>query len=165
MDETRKMGMLSKFLRVYGMFSIVLFSTLLLGFIVETPLLKQGSGALHWTIWDDVTGHVAPMLFGIYIVWSIFLIRAARNPAEHRSFLDFTMWANLAHVATMIPMAIESPHDHGKFFTDIPFLLLLSGMIFFLRPRAAHRGEPAVRARGATPSTHPHRVSENPAPS
>jgi hypothetical protein len=68
MKEEQKRNALKVFLRVYGVLSVVLFSTLLLSFIVQTPLLDAG-GTLHWTVWDRVTDHVGPMLLGIYVVW------------------------------------------------------------------------------------------------
>lgn len=67
-------------------------------------------------------------------MWSIFLIRAASDPSAHTSFLDFTMWANVAHVLVMVPQALRSPEYHSKFMTDIPWLLLLAGALALLRP-------------------------------
>jgi hypothetical protein len=124
---------LSLFLRVYGALSLALFSALMLGFIVQWAPLDEGA-PLHWVIWDRVTHHVAPMLFAVYVVWAVYLLRASRNPAEHATFLDFTMWANLAHALIMIPMAVSDPMYHSKFLTDIPFILLLSGAIALWRP-------------------------------
>ena len=144
MDD-RSTQRLQLFLRVYGTFSLTLFSMLLLGFVVEWPMIDEGA-ALHWMIWDRVTHHVAPMLFGIYIVWAVYLLRAARRPAAYSSFLDFTLWANLAHVLVMVPMALRDPMYHSKFLTDIPFLLLLCGALAAWRSsrgtlETAHAGE------------------------
>lgn len=127
MDD-RSTQRLQLFLRVYGTVALALFGALLLGFVVRWPLLDDGA-ALHWVIWDRVTGHVAPMLFAIYLVWAVYLLRAARQPAAYASFLDFTLWANLAHVLVMVPMALHDPAYHAKFLTDIPFLLLLCGAL------------------------------------
>lgn len=150
MDD-RSTRHLQLFLRVYGALSLALFSSLLLGFAVRWPLIDQGA-PLHWVIWDRVTGHVAPMLFAIYIVWSVFLLRAARQPAAHATFLDFTLWANLAHVGVMVPMALHDPLYHAKFLTDIPFLLLLCGALTRWRPgRPTGHADATRRADAATP--------------
>ena len=132
MDD-RSTQHLQLFLRVYGTVALVLFSTLLLAFLVQWPMVDEGA-PLHWVIWDRVTHHVAPMLFAIYIVWAAYLLRAARRPAAYASFLDFTMWANLAHALIMVPMALGDPMYYSKFLTDIPFLLLLSGALAVWRP-------------------------------
>ncbi len=137
MNEEVKQKWLRTFLRVYGILSFLIFGSLSLGFLIQTPHMNPG-GPLHWLIWDDVTGHVGPMLFVIYLVWGIFFFPAANDPIKYRTFLDFTMWANLAHGLLMVPMALEGSHMyHSKFLTDIPFILILAIGIYLLRPRAA----------------------------
>jgi hypothetical protein len=134
MSEDAKSRHLKVFLRMYGIVSLILFSILLFNFVIKNPALDTG-GSLHWLIWDGVDGHVGPMLFVIYLVWAIFFILAANEPARYAGFLDFTMWANLAHGALMIPMAFDSSHlYHSKFLTDIPFILILAAGIYLLRP-------------------------------
>ena len=87
------------------------------------------------------------MLMIIYIVWGVFLIRAARNPQAYLSFLSFTMWANLAHGVLMAGQAgMDIDRYWSKFFTDIPFVLILALGIYLLRPTAdSQRG-----------TAHPH---------
>ncbi|MEO7910406.1 MAG: hypothetical protein ABIV47_12230 [Roseiflexaceae bacterium] len=134
MNEAKKMQWLKIFLRVYGVLTFLIFSNISVGFLIQTPNMNPG-GSLHWLIWDDVTGHVGPMLFVIYLVWGVFFFLAANNPLKYRSFLDFTSWANLAHGVLMVPMALEGSHlYHSKFFTDIPFVLILAIGIYLLRP-------------------------------
>jgi hypothetical protein len=97
-------------------------------------------GQFNWLIWNDLTCgdqpcHVPPMLFAIYIVWGIFLIIAARAPSQHRLFLEFTLWANLAHGLLMVGQALTMPAYYlTKWFTDIPFILGLSLGLYLLRP-------------------------------
>ena len=86
-SETRKLARLSTFLRVYGVVSLLPFPTLLVGFVLQTPLLadptpRATAGRLNWVIWNGVVCggepcHVPPMLFTIYIVWGIFFLIAA----------------------------------------------------------------------------------------
>lgn len=125
---------LAVFLRIYGWISIILFSVLLIAFNVNTTALQDG-GSLQWLIWDKVTDHVGPMLFSIYIVWSIFLVRAANDSQRHAFFLSFSTWANVAHVAVMVPQAMSMHHYHSKFLTDIPWILLLPAGILLLTPK------------------------------
>ena len=79
------------------------------------------------------------VLFAIYIVWSIFIYRAASDPLAHKMFLDFTAWANLAHGIAMVPHALMIPGYHIKFLTDIPWVVLPAIAIAFLRPSSSQR--------------------------
>ncbi|MEV0831239.1 DUF6632 domain-containing protein [Nonomuraea rubra] len=138
-EQDRKLRALATFLRVYGVLSLVIFVPLFLGFLVRTPLLAEAGGPLNWTIWNDVSSghehaHVPPMLFAIYIVWGVFFLVAARNPLASRSFLSFTMWANLAHGLLMAGQAaMDLDRYWSKFLTDIPFVLILALGIFLLQ--------------------------------
>lgn len=135
MTEETKVKRLKVFLRIYGILTLIIFGILSVGFIIQTPLMNPG-GSLHWLIWDDITDHVGPMLIVIYLVWGIFFFMAANDPVKYRTFLDFTMWANLAHGLIMIPLAFdESGLYYSKFLTDIPFILILAAGIYVLRPK------------------------------
>jgi Family of unknown function (DUF6632) len=152
-DSPRKLAAFRTFLRVYGVLILVIFSLLFVGFIVQTPLLAEHGGVLNWTIWNDVRfgqdhAHVPPMLLLIYVVWGVFLLRAAGDPPEYSSFLNFTMWANVAHGVLMAAQAATDMDRYwSKFFTDIPFVLILALGIYLLRPgadRTADRSVPAT---------------------
>jgi hypothetical protein len=131
--EDRKTRALKGFLLVYGVLSLILFGGLSLGLFFHAPILDHG-GALNWAVWDDMSDHVPLMITVIYFVWSIYLIRAARDPRAYASFLDFTMWANLSHGLIMMPQAFGAHQYHSKFMTDIPWVLILAGAIAVLRP-------------------------------
>ena len=139
-DSTRKLTALRIFLRIYGVLTLTIMTLLFVGFAVQTPLLAEHGGALNWTIWNDVRfghehAHVPPMLFVVYIVWGVFMLRAASNPQGYLSFLNFTMWANLAHGLLMVAQAaMEMDRYWSKFLTDIPFMLVLALGIYLLRP-------------------------------
>jgi hypothetical protein len=137
MDDARVRG-LRLFLQIYGTASLILFAGLLLGFEVRTPFFDDGASG-HWLIWDHVTDHVAPMLLAVYVVWSVFLIRAARDPLANPMFLDFTVWGNLAHGIVMVPHSLMAPEYHIKFLTDIPWVIIPVIAIPLLRRSAAPR--------------------------
>jgi len=121
--DSQNLRALQAVIRWYGWFSLALFSFLMVGFVFQWPAFDVG-GSMHWMIWDRVADHVAPMLLAVYVVWSVYLIRIARDPLANITFLDFTAWANLAHGASMIPHALMTPDYHIKFFTDIPMVVV-----------------------------------------
>lgn len=138
-DPSRRQTAFRIFLRVYGVLTLAIFVPLFVGFIAQSPLLAEHGGPLNWTIWNDVRCgsehlHVPPMLLVIYIVWGVFLLRAAGDPRGYESFLNFTMWANLVHGLLMAVQAgTEIEHYWSKFLTDIPFVLILALGIFVWR--------------------------------
>src|SRR5437868_2179416 len=121
--EASRLRVLQMVIRLYGWFSLLLFSFLMVGFAFQWQAFDVG-GSMHFMIWDRVADHVAPMLLAVYIVWSIYLIRVARDPLANITFLDFTAWANLAHGVSMIPHALMAPDYHIKFLTDIPMVIV-----------------------------------------
>lgn len=59
------------------------------------------------------------MLSIVYIVWGLFLWRAADDPARNRLFIDFTLIANIAHTGLMGIQAFTYG-EHTHFMGDIP---------------------------------------------
>ena len=90
-DPSRVPTAFRVFLRVYGVLTLAIFVLLFVGFIAQSPLLAEHNGPLNWTIWNDVRCgsehlHVPPMLMVIYIVWGVFLLRAASDRTAIRRF-------------------------------------------------------------------------------
>jgi len=155
-NPPRGLGAFRVFLRVYGVLTLVIFVSLLVGFLAQSPLLAEHGGVLNWTIWNDVRCghshlHVPPMLMVIYIVWGVFLLRAASDPRSYGSFLSFTMWANLAHGLLMVVQAgSEISHYWSKYLTDIPFVWILAlGISLWRRADGAQQSSRAVDNLGA----------------
>jgi hypothetical protein len=155
-DPSRGLTAFRVFLRVYGVLTLAIFVALFVGFLAQSPLLAEHGGALNWTIWNDVRCgtehlHVPPMLMVIYIVWGVFLLRAAGDPYGYASFLTFTMWANLAHGVLMAAQAAtEIDHYWSKFLTDIPFVLILAlGIYLWRRADRPRQSSQAIDSVGA----------------
>lgn len=148
MDEQTKIAILRVFLRTYGVLSFVIFVPLCLGIIFQIPQLGEG-GPMNWAIWNGVICggqpcYVPPMLFVIYLTWAVFLFRAAEDPRAYASFLDFTIWANLAHGLLMAAQSLTDLSLYwSKWLTDIPFITILAVGIFMLRP--ARNGSSILR--------------------
>ena len=128
------MAPLKTFLRVYGVVSIVLFGGLFVLTLSDAPMMQEG-GALRFLRWEPLAKHIELMLEGVYLVWGVFFLRAARNPLQYLSFIDFTIWANLVHGLIMVPQSHVLPGFHYKLLTDVAYCLVLSGGLLVLRPR------------------------------
>jgi hypothetical protein len=141
-SDAKNLAPLSTFLRVYGAITLIIFGLLLVGFAVRTPLLSdEPRGALNWLIWNGIRCgtepcFVPPMLFIIHLVWGVFFFLAARKPLAYVSFLNFSMWAYLAHGVLMTVQALThmSTQWH-RFFMDIPYELIFALGVYLWRPK------------------------------
>jgi hypothetical protein len=65
---------------------------------------------------------------------------AARNPSEHRSLISFTAWSSVVHAGIMAAQAITDEYEIGHLAGDVPALLLVAVVLWYLsserRPRA-----------------------------
>ena len=94
-DESKKLAALAILLRVYGVLTLVIFGSLLVGFAIQTPLLAdEPKGALNWVIWNGIRCgsepcYVPPMLFIIHIVWGVFFFMRCSQPVGIRVVPQF----------------------------------------------------------------------------
>jgi hypothetical protein len=102
-------------------------------------------GAIFFTIypmgllwpsgWQWHGGHgqyYLQMICGVYAVLGAFLIAAARDPSEHRSLISFTVWSSIVHAGIMAIQALYDGHETGHLVGDVPALLLVAGVLWYL---------------------------------
>ena len=75
------------------------------------------------------------MIIGIYATLGVFLMIAAKNPAEHRSLIWFAVWSSVVHGGIMAVQALVYPEHMGHLYGDVPVLLVAAAVIAFLMPR------------------------------
>ena len=133
MDRASNLRSLQIFLCIFGIISIMLFGTFFLLTSLDAPVMQEGGG-LRFLRWDILSKHVELMIEVVYLVWGIFMLLAARKPLSYLSFLNFTLWANLAHGLLMIPQAFMVGMMY-KMFTDVAYCLVLAIGLWILLPR------------------------------
>ncbi len=143
-SDTDKLGHLKLFLNIFGVISILLFGTLFVLTALDAPIMQEG-GSLRFLRWQPLAKHIELMIEIIYLVWGVFLFRAARNPLAYLSFIDFTIWANLAHGLLMIPQSHVMEGFQYKLITDVAYCLVLAVGLWLLRPAGTERRSEAVR--------------------
>lgn len=124
MDNATKEKLLSKALIVFG---IIFFLIYPIGIVWPAGWIWHGGEGMYYL----------QMICGVYAVLGAFLIRAAKNPAENRSLISFTIWSSLVHAAIMAAQALGDEHETGHLIGDVPTLLLVAGVLWFLSPREA----------------------------
>jgi len=75
------------------------------------------------------------MICGVYAVLGVYLITAARNPAEHRSLISFAAWSSIVHASIMAIQATYDGHEMGHLVGDVPALLLVAAVLLYLAPK------------------------------
>ena len=99
----------------------------------DAPIMQEG-GAFRFMRWDVLSKHVELMLEAVYLVWGVFMLKAAHTPMAHLSFLSFTLWANLVHGLLMIPQAMMVGMMY-KMGTDIAYCIVLAIGLWTLMPK------------------------------
>ena len=118
--------------------------------IAREKLLKialVAFGAIFFTIyplsliwpsgWQWHSGHgqyYFQMICGVYAVLGAYLIAAARNPSEHRSLISFTIWSSIVHAGIMALQAMYDGQERGHLVGDVPALLLVAAVLWYLSP-------------------------------
>ena len=113
-------------------------------FCLVYPLAIVWPSGWAWHPGAPASSQYFMMIVGIYATLGVFLIRASRDPAAHRSLIDFTIWSSVVHA---IIMAVQSygPGGHmGHMLGDVPALLAVAAVLGVLRQG---EGDAAAAAR------------------
>lgn len=80
----------------------------------------------------------------MYATLGVFLILASRNPAAHQSLIGFTIWSSVVHAVIMAVQAIGDDQERGHLVGDVPALLLIAVVLWFLARSEGMSTEPAL---------------------
>ena len=86
-----------------------------------------------------------PMFLSFFIPAGVFLLIAARSPAEHRSMIALVAWWNIAHSVVMAIQTVEARiHGVHRHFTDVVFFIVIGGVLLALLPGKREAVAPSV---------------------
>ncbi len=123
MDYEQKQKLLQLALRVFGVI-----------FLLVYPIAMIWPSGWQWHGGEGQ--YYFQMIVGVYAVLGIFLILAANNPAAHRSLISFTIWSSIVHAGIMAVQAFGDEAERGHLVGDVPALLLVAAVLWFLSPQA-----------------------------
>jgi len=121
MDAASKLNWLKKALILFGAIFFLIYP---LSIVWPSGWQWHGGGGYYYF----------QMICGVYAVLGFFLIRAAANPAANQSLIDFTIWSSIVHALIMAAQAFGDEHETGHLVGDVPALLLVAGVLWFLSP-------------------------------
>jgi hypothetical protein len=91
-------------------------------------------------VWHGGQGeYYFQMISGVYAILGAYLIAAARNPSEHRSLISFAIWSSVVHSGIMAAQSLYNEHERGHLIGDVPALLLVAAVLWFLSPAKQQR--------------------------
>lgn len=101
-------------------------------FCLVYPLSIIWPSGWAWHEGPPYASHYFVMIVGIYATLGIFLIRAARDPAAHRSLIEFTIWSSVVHALIMAVQSYDPGMHMGHMLGDVPALLLVALVLGYL---------------------------------
>jgi hypothetical protein len=100
------------------------------GLLFSAGIYPLVASLWYWQHADDIV----PMFLSVYITLGVFLLIAARNPAEHRSLISFTAWSSFAHAAVMLVQAHSDVAGRPELFGMSAVLLAIGVALIALAP-------------------------------
>ena len=105
-------------------------------FCLVYPLAIFWPSGWAWHEGPPAASQYFMMIVGVYAVLGVFLIRAAANPAAHRSLISFTIWSSVVHAGIMAMQSFGHDMHMGHLLGDVPALLLVAVVLGVLMPKA-----------------------------
>lgn len=143
MNDARRMTWCRIFLRLLSVGYLSAFIPWIALILLNAPVLAPGSRLAPLLRFQPYNPHYESMMAAIHIVWAVMLWRASADPARHTLFIDFTIWANVAHGLVML---VATPLQKGLVMTVIEGLPLfgIAGILLWLGPRRVGAGAGAA---------------------
>ena len=86
--------------------------------------------------WQPSQPEYEQMIIGVYATLGVFMVLASRNPAQHRSLIQFTAWSSLVHAGIMAVQAFRDTAERGHLLGDVPVLAAVGIVLLVLMPKA-----------------------------
>lgn len=86
-----------------------------------------------------------PMFLSFFIPVGVFLLLAARRPAQHRSMIALAAWWHISHGLVMAIQSAEAwSHGVHRNFADVILMLVIGGGLLALLPAKQRVAEPVL---------------------
>lgn len=100
------------------------------GLLLSAGIYPLVTSLRHGQHSDDIV----PMFLSLYVTLGVFLLIAARHPAEHRSLIYFAAWSSFAHSAVMLVQAYAEVSGRRDLFAMSAILLAIGVLLMALAP-------------------------------
>jgi hypothetical protein len=98
-------------------------------------LFSAGIYPLAASLWAwQHSDEIVPMFLSLYVSLGVFLLIAARNPAEHRSLIAFAAWSSFAHAAVMLVQSYADVAGRPELYGMSALLIAVGVPLLALAP-------------------------------
>jgi uncharacterized membrane protein YoaK (UPF0700 family) len=102
--------------------------------VVLGLLFTAGIYPVTLIIWGrDHSGYGDAMMLSLYVTLGVLLLRAVRNPSEHRSLIAFAAWSSFAHGTVMAIMAFRDASER-ELLWGVAALAVIGTVLIALAP-------------------------------
>ncbi|OAA70661.1 hypothetical protein ISF_02635 [Cordyceps fumosorosea ARSEF 2679] len=118
----------------FGGGMVLFFTPILILLPLRVPVPPALAALVRWGPGGGGAEQYEEMIASIYVVWGVFLLRAAaaEHVSEHALFLDFTACANVAHIGLMTLMAVVNVGDRVHLVGDVLAAWLVLGPFVYI---------------------------------
>lgn len=112
---------------------LMLGSLVALLILIDSPLVAPGTLLAAIFRWQPFNPAYECMILGIYVVLGAQLWRAAADPPQHRSLIDFGIGMNVVHAVIMAGFALTVHAERVHLVGDIALLAIVIGALAWVR--------------------------------
>ncbi|ATY63756.1 putative membrane protein [Cordyceps militaris] len=116
----------------FGAAKILFFVPLLVLLPLRVPVPAPVAALVRWGPGGGGAEQYEEMIASIYVVWGVFMVRAAADPLRAALFLDFTACADTAHIGLMTLMAVVNAGDRVHLVGDVLAAWLFLGPFIYV---------------------------------
>ena len=124
MQDEKRLEYLKKALYTFGVI-----------FILGVPAMMIWIWPSGWG-WTPAQPEYEQMIMGIYMTLGVFLFRAAKDPMANKSLIWFTIASSIVHALIMLVQALGDVTEKANLIGDIPALLLVAFVLWYLMPKS-----------------------------
>jgi len=117
--------------------NVLRYTLIVVGIIFTVGLLPMTLLFPGGWMWEPRQPEYEQMILAIYAVLGIFLLRAAKRPADHASLIGFAAWSSLVHGGVMLVQALVDRSEQANLCGDVPALILVGALLLWLGPRTS----------------------------
>jgi hypothetical protein len=106
-------------------------------FLLIYPLSIFWASGWAWHSGGPMANDYFLMIVAVYFTLGVFMIRAAKDPAENASLIWFVVWSSVAHALVMAWESFRTPNMTGHLVGDVPALLIIAAVLGTLMGRVS----------------------------
>jgi len=106
-------------------------------FLLIYPLSIFWASGWAWHSGGPMANDYFLMIVAVYFTLGVFMIRAAKDPAENASLIWFVVCSSVAHALVMAWESFRTPNMTGHLVGDVPALLIIAAVLGTLMGRVS----------------------------